>query len=340
MMKILTCPSPGCWEYKEAAMPVAQAGEAIIKIKRIGVCGTDLHAFNGTQPYFEYPRTLGHELSGELLKTDGVTSLQPGDTVTVIPYFHCGHCLACRSGKPNCCVTVKVLGVHIDGGMQEYIKVPASALVQGQGLHVDELALVEPLAIGLHGIRRAAIQRGEYVLVMGAGPIGLAAITFAQIAGARVIAMDIHPQRLHFCQQRLNVSHVLNTATDDVTAQLQEITGGDMAAVVIDATGHLAAINKGLYYLGHGGRYVLIGLQKEALVFSHPEFHKRETTLMSSRNATRTDFEQVIDYISNGIIDPLAYVTHYAAFDDVPSLFDTLTTPGSSAIKGLVRISD
>ncbi|HLA52944.1 MAG TPA: alcohol dehydrogenase catalytic domain-containing protein [Flavitalea sp.] len=168
-MKTLVCSQPGKFAYSTGRRPEIKKGQAIIKIKRIGICGTDLHAFEGTQPFFSYPRILGHELSGELVEFDDAPDFDLAEAVTFVPYFDCGQCIACKSGKPNCCVKIQVCGVHIDGGMVEYLSVPSSSLVHGEGLSFDELALVEPLAIGAHGVRRAAVQANEFVLVIGAG---------------------------------------------------------------------------------------------------------------------------------------------------------------------------
>ena len=261
-MNTLVCTEPGNFEYATANMPILQKGNAIIKIKRIGICGTDLHAFEGTQPFFTYPRILGHELAGELVDFDDAPGFEKDETVTFIPYFNCGHCIACRMGKPNCCTSIKVCGVHQDGGMVEYLSVPSHTLIHGNGLSYDELALVEPLAIGAHGVRRAAIQPGEFVLVIGAGPIGLGTMEMARIAGANVIAMDINNNRLQFCKEKLQVHHLVNALSSDTTNQLMQITGGDMPTVVIDATGNLKAMENAFAYMAHGARYVLIGLQK------------------------------------------------------------------------------
>src|SRR5580658_8193809 len=198
-MKALVCIRPGEWEYREVAAPLALPGQAIMKIRRIGICGTDLHAFEGTQPYFEYPRILGHELAGDLVDFDKAPGFTIGEAVTIIPYFSCGVCIACRNGKPNCCTILQVCGVHVDGGMVEYLAVPSSALVKGNGLDYDELALVEPLAIGAHAISRAALQPDEFVLVIGAGPIGLGVVESARLAGGQVIVMDVNDNRLRFC---------------------------------------------------------------------------------------------------------------------------------------------
>src|SRR5690242_2322890 len=286
-MKILVCKTPGEFEYHQKTKPALKRNQAIIKIERIGICGTDLHAFEGTQPYFEYPRVLGHELAGTLIECDNAPGFSPGETVTFIPYFNCGECIACRSGKPNCCVNLKVCGVHTDGGMVEYLSVPAYSLIHGEGLSGNELALAEPQAIGAHGIRRANLKKGEFTLVVGAGPIGMGAMEFARVAGGEVIAMDTNDHRLSVCREKLNIRHVLNAASPGTMEQLKEITNGGMPSVVIDATGNQTAINNSFRYMSHGGRYILIGLQKDNITFQHPEFHKREGTLMSSRNATR-----------------------------------------------------
>jgi len=336
-MKTLVCTEPGKFEYKEADRPQLTKGHAILKIKRIGVCGTDLHAFEGTQPYFNYPRILGHELAAELVETDDSSGFEIGEPVTIIPYFNCGHCIACRTGKPNCCVTLNVCGVHIDGGMSEYLAVPSYSLVHSNGLSFDELALVEPLAIGAHGIRRAGVTDNEFVLVIGAGPIGLGAMEFAHIAGGKVIAMDMNAARLQFCGDKLKVGHSVNAMDMNAAEQIRDITGGDMPSVVIDATGSQRAINSGFKYMAHGGRYVLIGLQKGDISFSHPEFHKREGTLMSSRNATRADFEHVIQSLKNKLIDPLTYITHGINFDQIKDEFASLLLPETGVIKAMIH---
>jgi 2-desacetyl-2-hydroxyethyl bacteriochlorophyllide A dehydrogenase len=337
-METLVCTSPGHFAYQQAVMPHLTSGHTILKIRRIGICGTDLHAFEGTQPFFNYPRILGHELAAEIVAADGAPEFEVGEAVTFIPYFNCGKCIACRSGKPNCCTDIQVFGVHIDGGMSEYVSVPSYALVHGDGLSFDELALVEMLSIGAHGIGRAGVKEGEKVLVVGAGPIGLGTMEFARIAGAEVIALDVNSARLEFCREKLGVLHTINAAVDDVGAALNNVTNGDMPTVIIDATGNLGAINTAFSYLAHGGRYVLVGLQKGAVSFSHPEFHKREATLMSSRNAVREDFEHVIKCMKEGLIDPTTYITHRVTFGQVKNDFESWLDPSNGVIKAMVTL--
>lgn len=337
-MNALVCKEPGSFEYITKEQPVAEKGEAILKVKRIGICGTDLHAFEGTQPYFIYPRILGHELGCEVVDVDPSTGFTVGERVTLIPYFNCGECIACRNGLPNCCAAINVFGVHVDGGMMEYISVPVSALLHGGDMSFDELALVEPLAIGAHGIRRAGVKPGEFVLVIGAGPIGLGIMEFGRIAGGKVIAMDVNETRLNFCKEKLKVEHTINPLKEGATQRLKEITNGDMPTVVIDATGNQKAINAAFLYMAHGARYVLVGLQKGELIVSHPEFHKREATLMSSRNATTEDFDHVMNSMRNKLVDPATYITHRVQFSEVKDNFESWLDPKNGVIKAMVEM--
>jgi 2-desacetyl-2-hydroxyethyl bacteriochlorophyllide A dehydrogenase len=338
-MKTLCCVQPGSLKYQDRMAPTPAPGRAIVRIKRIGICGTDLQAFKGEQPFFEYPRIMGHELSAEIVDANDAPGFQIGEAVTIIPYFHCGYCIACRSGKPNCCVTLQVCGVHMDGGMVEYLSVPHYALIGSRGLTYDQLALAEPLAIGAHAIARACVKENESVLVIGAGPIGLAVMEFAKVAGASLIAMDNNPSRLAFCRDLLKPEYCIGNEVKDTIAALREITDGDMPTIVIDATGNLQAINQGFQYIAHGGKYVLVGLQKKEIHLSHPEFHKREATLMSSRNATKADFETVLDSIASGKIDPLPFITHRSQFNEVKDQFANWLDPDRRVVKAMVEIT-
>lgn len=335
-MKTLVCINPGLLQYREDKMPVSKKGYSVIRIKKLGICGTDLHAYDGTQPYFSYPRVLGHEIAAEYVSGDA-PDFNDGDFCTIIPYISCNKCIACRNGKPNCCIDLKVCGVHIDGAMSEYYSVPSDALLKSEGLALNELALVEPLAIAVHGISRAAVMKGEFVLIMGAGPIGLGLAMFAKLAGAVVIMIDVRDDRLLFAKEQLHVDHIINASSQSATGRIKEITGNEMSTVVIDATGNLKAIEGGLNFLSHGGRYVLVGLQKEEFKFSHPEFHKRETTLMSSRNATRNDFEFVIQSIKNKVIDPSVFITHTVSFNNLKNEFEKFADPANGVMKAIIE---
>lgn len=334
-MKKLVCVEPGSFAYVEEAIPEPGIGQSLLRVRKIGICGTDIHAFAGRQPFFSYPRVLGHEVAADFVKGDAV-GFSEGDKVTVIPYFTEGKDIASRMGKPNCAADMQVLGVHVDGAMAEYVLVPSGALRKAEGLDYDDLVLVEPLAIGAHGIQRGGINPGEYVLVIGAGPIGLGIVALAAIAGAKVIALDVDAERLQHAKD-LGALHILSGRDGHVQERLQEITQGDMPTLLFDATGNTAAINNAFTYMAHGARYVLVGLQKEEIHFSHPEFHKREGTLMSSRNALGSDFQYVMDRLADGSLKPEQFITRRVNFADAAALFEDPRTPLAKGIKTVIE---
>jgi 2-desacetyl-2-hydroxyethyl bacteriochlorophyllide A dehydrogenase len=222
--------------------------------------------------------------------------------------------------------------------MQEILSVPSNSLIKSEGLSLDSLALVEPISIGEHAVERAGIKEGENVLIVGAGPIGLGLMETAKLAGANVIAMDVNETRLDFCGDTFHFENRINPAKENALEKLAHFTNGEMPTVIIDATGSLFAINNSLQYLAHGGRYILVGLQKEAFSFSHPEFHKRETSLLSSRNASRANFEQVINYMKKGLIDPNRYISHRFDFEAVAANFPGLTKPENATVKAMITM--
>lgn len=336
-MKALVCKEPGIFEYQELEEPRLESGYSILSVKRVGVCGTDIHAFAGNQPFFEYPRILGHELACVVLETTA-PDFEIGELVTLIPYFNCGDCIACNQGKGNCCTRIKVYGVHIDGGLRQRIAVPNEYLIKASGLDLDALALVEPLAIGQHAVMRSGLKQGEFALVIGAGPIGLGLMEMARLAGAQVIGMDVNVARLTVCQDKFGIRHIINPAKEDAIERLKAITNNAMPTVVFDATGNLKAINQAFQFLAHTGRYVLVGLQKEYISFSHPEFHKREATLMSSRNASKQDFAQVISYLQSRLVNPSNYISHRFDFEGIAADFAQISMPENACIKAIIEL--
>lgn len=338
-MKGWICEQAGQFAFRDdLPEPSAGPGEAIVRIRRIGICGTDYHAFAGNQPFFEYPRILGHELAGTIEAVgSGVSGVQPGDRVGIIPYLHCGVCQACRRGKTNCCTRMQVLGVHRDGGMRERIAVPATHLIPAEGLSLDACAMLEPLAIGAHAVRRSGLTADDTVLVVGAGPIGLGVMALARYAGARVYAMDVNEERLAFCRSWAKVEGAVQALSDPIE-QLKQLTNGELPSVVLDATGHAGSMQRAFELTGHGGTLVFVGLVKGDISFHDPEFHKRELSLLGSRNATKEDFEQVRAAIAAGFIDMERYVTHRCGFDDMGAAFTGWMRPGSGVIKAVVEL--
>ncbi len=334
----IVCAEVGRFEPIELPEPVLGEDEAIVGIKRVGICGTDIHAFGGNQPFFTYPRVLGHELAGTIERIgENKAGLAVGDRVGIIPYMHCGQCGACRRGKTNCCVSMKVLGVHIDGGMRERIAVPISHLVRANDLTLDQAAVLEPLSIGAHAVRRSGLQAGETALVIGGGPIGLGVMAFARHAGARVVAMDVNEARLAFCRSWARVDETVN-ARGDALDELTRLTNGELPTVVFDATGNAASMAAAFGLTAHGGTLVYVGLVKTDIAFHDPLFHSRELTLMGSRNATREDFETVYEAVRSGSIDVERYITHRAPIGDMIESFSDWMDPASGVIKAMVEL--
>jgi 2-desacetyl-2-hydroxyethyl bacteriochlorophyllide A dehydrogenase len=220
--------------------------------------------------------------------------------------------------------------------MREYFQVPADSLLGGSGLDLDRLALTEPLAVAAHGINRGGVKPGETVLIVGAGPIGIGLAWFAKLAGARVLLSERHPGRLNFARKVIDGDAFLDPGEVDMRSALDDLTKGAMPDAIFDATGSLKAMEASFPLMSHGGRFILVGLQREAIHFSHPEFHKREATLMSSRNATRADFDQVLEAVSSGRIDPLLMVTDRVDFAEVPKVFPKWLDPHHGTVKALV----
>lgn len=338
-MRTIVLNQPGDFVYAETAPPPPpEAGEATVRVRRIGICGTDLHAFRGRQPFFTYPRILGHELGVEVVAVGaGVINVAPGDRCAVEPYLNCGHCIACRRGKPNCCAELKVLGVHTDGGMRETIVVPAHKLHPSQTLSLEQLALVETLGIGAHAVQRGQAEAGEFVLVVGVGPIGLSVIQFAKAAGARVIALDQNATRLDFCRQQMGVETTL-LAEGEVVEALRERTEGDLPTLVFDATGHPDSMAQAFQYVAPGGRLVFVGLFQGDYTFHDPSFHRRELTLLATRNSTPDDFRRILHLMETGVIDTTPWITHRSGFEEMGTHFPDWLDPQNGVIKAVVQL--
>ncbi len=333
-MKYIVCEKPGEFQLKEKQAPTRKENEALLQVHKVGICGTDLHAYAGNQAFFTYPRILGHELATQVIEIGANDKgIRAGDNVVIMPYLNCGTCIACRKGKTNCCTSLKVLGIHTDGGMQEQIAVPIDILLPANNLNNDQMAIVEPLAIGAHAVRRATIQKNEFIVVIGCGPIGIGIMKFAQMKGAKVIALDMNEQRLAYAKEKIGVDYTVNAKGDPI-AEISKITNGDMCTAVFDASGHKGALEFGPNYMAHGGRYILVGLSKGELTYTHPEIHAKEMTLLCSRNAALEDFEYVIEVINQ--FPTASYVTHNVPYTKMISNFDSWLNPKTGVIKATV----
>ncbi|MDX1565287.1 MAG: zinc-binding alcohol dehydrogenase family protein, partial [Phycisphaeraceae bacterium] len=313
-------------------------GEALVRTHRMGICGTDISGYLGKMPFFSYPRIPGHELGVEVVSVgEGVDHVKAGDRCSVEPYMNCGNCLACRKGASNCCVDLKVIGVMTDGGLREQFTLRADKLHPSQSLDFEQLALVETLAIGCHAVDRGCPTEGENVLVIGAGPIGLATIEFVKLTGARTLVLDLNQQRLDFCREVMGVDRTFQPG-EDLIENLKAATDGQLPDVVIDATGHHASMGQSFGYIAPTGRLVYVGITTEPITFHHPVFHKPEGTLLCSRNAVPNDFRRIIGLIEDRRIRTDPWITHRIGFDSVCDEFETYTRPETGAIKAIIEV--
>lgn len=327
-------------EIPEVAGP--GPGEAQVRVLRVGICGTDISGYLGKMPFFSYPRIPGHELGVEVLAVGpGVTHLQAGDRCSVEPYMNCQQCYSCRRGATNCCEQLKVLGVMMDGGLTERMNLPARKLHPANRLSPEQCALVETLAIGCHAVNRGNPQAAETVLVIGAGPIGLSVIEFARLSGARTIVMDLSEARLTFVRDRMGIPDTILSKGDGSELELlRQKTDGSLAQVVIDATGSHQSMGAALQYCSFTGRLVYVGITQAEVSFPHaPIMHRREITVLASRNALPPDFTRIIGLIESGRIDTRPWITHQAGFNELIQVFPEWIKPETRVIKAVVHVA-
>ena len=341
-MRALQLDKPRHFQRVEIDAPRSpHPGEVLVRSHRMGVCGTDVSSYLGKFPFFDYPRIPGHELGVEVLEVGAsVENVAVGDRCSVEPYMNCGSCYACRKGATNCCATLSVIGVMSDGGLCDRFLIRADKLHPGNLLSFEQLALVETLAIGCHANDRGGPEAGEQVLIIGAGPIGMATLEFSRLRGAEVVVMDRVESRLDFCQATYGIENTILFAGDDRAAeQMREITGGEMFPVVMDATGNKTSMSAALEYAAPTGTLVFVGLTADEISFKQPLMHRSELTLKATRNAVPENFKRIIGLIEKGAIRTDPWITHRTGFDRVAAEFETFTKPESGVIKAIIEIS-
>jgi 2-desacetyl-2-hydroxyethyl bacteriochlorophyllide A dehydrogenase len=336
-MRALVCRNPGELAIETREAPVAAPGEALVRVRRVGICGTDYHIYEGKHPFLQYPRIMGHELAAQIVEAPEGSGLSAGETVIVNPYLSCGTCVACRKGKPNCCTRIAVLGVHRDGGMTEYLSLPVGNLLPANGLTLDQCATVEFLAIGAHAVRRGGVVPGDRALVVGAGPIGLGAAIFAGLAGASVHLLDRDAGRLGAIYSIVGAAGTI-LADANADAAVAAATDGEGFDIVFDATGATPSMQKAFDFVASGGRLVLVSVVKDPITFSDPDFHRREMTLYASRNATMADFETVTAAIRAGRVPIDRIITHRTSLDDATSNLPRWAEDKSNLIKAVIAL--
>lgn len=332
-MKALVCNKPFEFSYKQLSTPTIEEDQVLLKVAAVGICGTDIHAFGGNQPFFSYPRILGHEASGIIADIGSkVSQWKVGQRVALIPYVSCGECDACRSGRTNCCEKISVIGVHEDGAFSEYLAAPARNILAIDD-QVDDItaALIEPFAISAHAVRRAEIKAGNDVLIVGAGPIGLGTAAIAAADGANVAIADTSAERREHIKTQLKLP-----AFNPIDEKVENFFNGKLPLIVIDATGNQKAMNNDVNLIRHGGRIVFVGLFKGDFSIHDPDFHKKETTLLGSRNATPEDFEKVQSLMAQGKLSASMMLTHTFKFDQLAEVFEEQVVNNKALIKSIV----
>ena len=340
-MKALSLEAPKVWKRLDVPAPARPgAGEALVRVDTVGICGTDVAGYLGKMPFFSYPRIPGHELGVEVIAVGpDVSNVKPGDRCAVEPYINCQECYACRRGFTNCCEKHQTLGVHCDGGMRPQFLVPARKLHISRTLRFEQLALVETLAIGCHAVERSGLRANESCLIIGAGPIGLATLEFAKLTVAKIIMLDVVAGRLDFCRRVMGVQHTL-VLSDKIDQELRDLTDGHLPDVVIDATGNSGSMSSAFGLTTHGGRLVFVGITSDEVKFRHALFHKSEGTLLCSRNARSRDFARIIELIEGGKIDTTPWITHRTCFEELIDVFPSYAKPETGVIKAVVAVGD
>lgn len=337
-MKAIVLESPGEFKRIVKDHPGSPGPDQILlKVRRLGVCGTDLHAYNGKQPFFTYPRILGHEIGAEAIEIGGnVSHIKVGDHCAVMPYRNTANDQAVKRGKTNCGGGLSVLGVHEDGAMQEYILCDSALVFPANGLTLDQIAVIEPIAIGSHAIERADVTPRDIVLVIGAGPIGIAVIMMALLKSPRIVVLDMNQKRLDFVHSKYPGVDTL-PVSDSVSEDLVKLLNGNLPTIVIDATGNRESMIKCFDYVAPGGTIVYVGLFLGDIVFYDPHFHRKEITLKSSRNALAEDFEKIIRLLKSNVLNIDGYVTHRLVFETAAENFTKLYLPEENVIKAVIE---
>ena len=340
-MKTLVIEAPGKFAYGEKPSPAPAPGEVLLKIRRLGFCGTDLNTFRGGNPLVTYPRIPGHEIAAVVAAvTTGVPdSIQPGQEVTVMPYTACGKCSSCRRGRVNACRYNQTLGVQQEGAFTDFITVPWTKVV-GARLGARELALVEPLAVGFHAVARGRVEAADTVLVFGCGMIGLGAIAAAGLhRGATVIAVDIEDGKLALARQA-GAAHTINSRTEPLHERLLALTDGEGPAVVIEAVGTPATFLAAVTEVAFAGRVVYIGYAKAPVSYETKYFVMKELDILGSRNSTPEDFRAVIAMLEGGRYPVAATVTSTVSFAEAGAALQAWSDQPGAVTKIHVELND
>ena len=336
-MKAIQITTPGVINLIDKEIPVANEGEALLKVKYCGICGADVASYTGNQPFTTYPRIPGHEFSAEIMSVpENDKGLKAGDVITCNPYFNCGSCYACKRGIVNACYDNQTMGVQRDGSFQEYITMPVERLIDGKGLSAQELALIEPFSISCHALSRAEIKEGDNLLIMGAGPIGLFAMIKAKAMGARVMIADMLESRLNLARE-YGADMIVNVKEKNLHESALEFTNGNGFDVCVEACGAPETFLSCIDEASHGANIILIGNGKRNTDFLHSIILKKELNIFGSRNAFTKDFEELVDLVASGKVDVMKMVSGIYKKEDAQEAFESLKNNDGSLCKLLIE---
>ncbi|WP_318534496.1 zinc-binding alcohol dehydrogenase family protein [Acetomicrobium flavidum] len=340
MMKVVYIESPGRIKILEEPIPTPKKGEALLKVKYCGICGSDVAVYKGEQPFATYPRIPGHEFSAEIVSIENNDlGLREGMLVTANPYFNCGHCYPCRKGNINCCVNNETMGVQRNGSFAQYITMPIHRIYSGEGLDAKILAQIEPFCIGFHAVNRANVKEKEKVLVFGAGAIGIFAMLSAKLKGADVYIADMLQSRLEVARA-LGANNTLNLTQVDLDKAIYEITEGNGMDVVVEAVGAPKSFLSAINSVAFSGKIVLIGNGTKEVTFNQSVLVKKELNIYGSRNSLPNDFRQLIKLAKDGFVDTEKIVTDIYNFEDCVQAFLELVNNPGDHLKVLLKFND
>lgn len=339
-MRAIQITTPNEIKIIEKQMPTPKEGEALLKVLYCGICGADVASFTGNQPFTTYPRIPGHEFSAQIVEIpENNRGLKKGDVITCNPYFNCGECYSCKRGIVNACTDNQTMGVQRDGSFQEYITMPIERIIDGKGLTAQELALIEPFSISNHALSRAEVKKGDNLLIMGAGPIGLFALIKAKAMGANVLICDMLSSRLELAKQ-FNADCIVNVKDTDMQKACEEFTNGNGFDVCVEACGAPETFMNCIDYAAHGANIILIGNGKRETTFVHSVILKKELNIFGSRNAFTKDFEELIQLVKDKKVDPLRMISGVYDADDAQQAFDALVHNDGTLAKLLIKFAD
>ena len=337
-MKAIYIEEPGKVTFRDIPKPVRKPGEALLKVLYGGICGSDLSSYRGTFAYFAYPRIPGHEFSAEIVEIDdNDQGLKPGMVVTCNPYFNCGHCYSCQRGIVNACTSNETMGCQRDGAFCEYITMPIERIYDGKGLPANLLCAIEPFCISWHGVSRAHLRKGDKVLIVGSGTIGVLAAISAKAKGGEVYIADVAQPKLDYAKKYFGVAGtILNSSEEAFAKACNEITGGNGFDVTIEAVGLPSTFQNCIDAAAFGAHMVLIGVGKKNLDFNFTLLQKKELNVCGSRNALKKDFLELIDLVRTGTVPLDKVVTDEYGFSEAPKAFADFSAHAGEMLK--VRI--